>query len=183
MLYRISHAWARIEVTLAAALAASVTGLILLNVVTRAAGNAIYWVDEAAIYAMVWMTFLAASAALHFRSAIAVTVLHEFVPAAARQWIGRFVDLTVVIFAGLLVWLCWQWFMPLELARAGWDTRAFQGATFNFIYAEPTNTLGLPKVWVWLVMPFFALGALLHALANLFHPGPAPEAILGTSPE
>lgn len=176
MLYRASQAWAQVEIFFAAAFAASVTGLILLNVVTRAAGNAIYWVDEAAIYAMVWMTFLAASAALHYRSAIAVTVLQEFIPSQARGWLNRFVDVIVFIFACLLVWVCLRWFMPAQLAQAGWDVKAFQGATFNFIYAEPTNTLGFKKVWVWLVVPVFTFGAFLHAIANLFHPTSAPKA-------
>ncbi|GAB5438208.1 TRAP transporter small permease [Falsiruegeria mediterranea] len=171
MLYRASHFWARVEIFFAAALAASVTGLILLNVITRASGNAIYWVDEAAIYAMVWMTFLAASAAIHFRSAISVTILNEMLPASGRHWINRFVDLTIFVFACLMVWICLRWFMPLQLMEAGWDVKAFQGQTFNFIYAEPTNTIGLKKVWIWLVMPLFTLGALLHSGANLLHPG------------
>ncbi|HBS51232.1 MAG TPA: C4-dicarboxylate ABC transporter permease [Rhodobacteraceae bacterium] len=174
MLYRVSALWARVEIVAAAALAASVSGLILLNVVTRAMGQAIYWVDEAAIYAMVWMTFLAASAALHYRSAIAVTVVQEFLPQQARAAMARFVDLVIFVFACLLVWILWRWFMPLELARAGWDVKAFQGATFNFIYAEPTSTLGIPKVWVWLVMVLFTLGALLHATANLLNPHADP---------
>lgn len=170
MLYRASRFWARIEVFCAAALAAAVTALILLNVITRAAGNAIYWVDETAIYAMVWMTFLAASAALHFRNAIAVTVVNELLPAAVGRLLGRVVDVAVFVFAVLMVWVCLRWFMPLQLMQAGWDVREFQGSTFNFIYAEPTNTLDLPKVWVWLVMPVFTFGVLLHGAANLLHP-------------
>ncbi|MHA6262405.1 TRAP transporter small permease [Arenibacterium sp. CAU 1754] len=157
-------------------MAASVTGLILLNVITRATGNAIYWVDEAAIYAMVWMTFLAASAALHFRSSIAVTVVQEFVPAPTARILGRAVDIVVFLFACLLVWVCLRWFMPLQLAQAGWDVKQFQGATFNFIYAEPTNTLGIKKVWVWLAMVLFTFGAVLHSAANLFHPAPTEGA-------
>lgn len=171
MLYRASQFWARIELFLAAALAASVTGLILLNVITRAAGNAIYWVDEAAIYAMVWMTFLAASAAIHHRSAISVTIINEVLPEHSRRWLTRLVDLVLFVFACLMVWICLRWFMPLQLMEAGWDVKAFQGKTFNFIYAEPTNTIGVKKVWIWLVMPLFTLGALLHATANLLHPG------------
>jgi len=176
MLYRLSHAWARVEIFCAATLAASVTGLILLNVITRATGNAIYWVDEAAIYAMVWMTFLAASAALHYRTAIAVTVLNEFVSPGWRGLLMRFVDVVVFIFACLLVWVCLRWFMPFQLAAQGWDIKAFQGATFNFIYSEPTNTMGFKKVWVWLALVLFTFGAFLHSLANLFHPAPAEDA-------
>lgn len=170
MLQRASHFWARVEIACAAALTAAVTGLILLNVVTRAAGNAIYWVDEAAIYAMVWMTFLAGSAAIHYRSAVSVTVVPELAGERTRRLLERMVDAVTFVFACLLVWVCLRWFMPLDLARAGWDVKTFQGATFNFIYAEPTNTLGIRKVWVWLVMVLFAAGTLLHATANLFTP-------------
>lgn len=45
MLRQISAAWASVELTLASWLAVSVTLLILLNVVTRNIGAAIFWVD------------------------------------------------------------------------------------------------------------------------------------------
>jgi TRAP-type C4-dicarboxylate transport system permease small subunit len=51
---------------------------------------------------------------------------------------------------------------------------AFQGSTFNFIYAEPTSTLGVPKWIIWLVMPIFAGGVFLHATAHLLNFAP-PE--------
>ena len=169
MLERISAKWARIELTIAAALAASVTVLILLNVVTRSLGAALFWVDELAIYAMAWMTFLGASSALHFGHAVAVTILTDALPQAIRALTAVLVDVIVLSFALFMIWFCWRWFSPLELARHGFDVKAFQGATFNFIYAEPTTTLGIKKFWVWSVMWLFALGATLHSLANLFH--------------
>ncbi|MGR3501482.1 TRAP transporter small permease [Pseudaestuariivita sp.] len=179
VLRRISALWARIELALAALLALAVTLLILLNVVTRSAGAALYWVDELAIYAMVWMTFLGASAALHYRDAVAITILPDAVPDQARFWLAKGVDVVVMIFALFMLWFCWRWFNPAGLARAGFDVMAFQGATFNFIYAEPTSTLGIKKVWVWLVMWAFALGACLHALAGLSDMRPRPR-ILST---
>lgn len=167
MLRAASRGWARVELALAAALAAAITLLILTNVVTRAAGNAIYWIDEAAIYAMIWMAFLAASASIHERSAVAVTLLSDMAGPAARHALRLLIDLTVLAFALLMVWFCLRWFRPVLLAANGFDTAAFQGATFNFIYAEPTSTLGLPKWQVWLVMPLFAAGLTLHAASNL----------------
>ena len=62
---KISRKLVWLEIRLAALMAVGVTLLILLNIVTRYFGAALYWVDELAIYAMVWMTFLEASAALH----------------------------------------------------------------------------------------------------------------------
>ncbi|MEX3314061.1 TRAP transporter small permease [Sulfitobacter sp. PS-8MA] len=176
MIWRISAFWARCELALASALAAAITVLILLNVTTRSFGAALFWVDELAIYAMAWMTFLGASAGLHYGHAVAVTILTENLPQPLHRILAKLVDLIVLGFALLMVWFCWRWFSPLELARQGFDTKAFQAATFNFIYAEPTTTLGIKKVWVWLVMWAFALGATLHGLAHVLTPGDKVEA-------
>ena len=174
MLFRLSALWARIELICAALLAVCVTGLILLNVVTRTAGNALFWVDELAIYAMVWMTFLGASAALHHRDSVSITLLSDAVPDHVRRIIDKIVDIIVFAFALAMLWFCWRWFLPFDIAGAGFDRTAFQGATFNFIYSEPTLTLGLPKYLFWLVMWLFAFGATLHATMHLLSkPGAA----------
>lgn len=168
MLGNASATWARTELNIAALLGAAITLLILLNVVTRALGAALFWVDELAIYAMAWMTFLGASAALHYGHNVAVTIVTDVLPPVARRMVAKLVDLIVLGFALFMLWFCWRWFSPLELVRQGFDLRAFQAATFNFIYSEPTTTLGIKKVWIWSVMWLFALGATLHSLANLF---------------
>ena len=167
MLYRISATWARVELWVAAFLAVCVTLLVLLNVVTRNTGNALFWVDELAIYAMAWMTFLGASAALHHRNSVAVTLLPDAVPPSVKIIVLKVVDIIVFTFAIAMLWFCWRWFMPLDFARAGFDAKTFQGQTFNFIYAEPTLTLGLPKYVFWSVMWLFALGATLHSTMHL----------------
>jgi len=46
MLMRLSAGWARVEIGVAAALAASVTLLILLHLFTRSLGAAVFRVDE-----------------------------------------------------------------------------------------------------------------------------------------
>ncbi|NUH63888.1 TRAP transporter small permease subunit [Sulfitobacter sp. S0837] len=176
MIWRISATWARCELALASVLAAAITVLILLNVATRSLGAALFWVDELAIYAMAWMTFLGASAGLHYGHAVAVTILTDNLRGPLRRVVAKLVDLIILGFALLMLWFCWRWFSPLELARQGFDTKAFQAATFNFIYAEPTTTLGIKKVWVWLVMWAFALGATLHGLAHVLKRGETPEA-------
>lgn len=168
MLFRLSRSWARLELWCSALLALMITLLILLNVVTRYLGAALFWVDELAIYAMIWMTFLGASAALHYRTSVSITLLTDAVPPAVEAVIRKLVDLVVFIFAVAIAWFCWRWYSPLELARAGFDTAAFQGKTFNFIYAEPTSTLGLPKYLFWFAIWFFAIGATLHSAMHLF---------------
>lgn len=167
MISRMSARWAGIELTIAGLLAASITGLILLNVITRSLGTALFWVDELAIYAMAWMTFLGASAALHYGQAVAVTILTDLLKDNFRLLAVKIVDVIIFAFAISMLYFCWIWYSPLELAQNGFDTAAFQEATFNFIYAEPTTTLGIKKFWVWLAMWVFALGATLHSTANL----------------
>ena len=167
MLHRLSAAWARIELICAAVLAGLVSVLILLNVITRSMRMALYWVDEAAIYAMVLMTFLAASAAIERRESISITLIMDLMRPRVQAMFWLFVDLITALAAVLLVWFTWRWFDPVTLAQVGFDFRAFQGETFNFIYAEPTSTLGIRKFWVWLIMPVFTLGFLLHATSNL----------------
>lgn len=169
MLARISAGWARIELAAAALLAVAVSVLILLNVVTRSMGAAIFWVDELAVYAMVWMTFLASSAAIHYGSAVSVTILKDALSPWLQSLTLGFVDILVFVFALAMLWFCWRWFLPLDLMRAGFDVEAFQGETFNFIYSEPTSTFRFPKFWVWLVMWLFAGGTFLHGLNNLLN--------------
>ncbi|MFC2992430.1 TRAP transporter small permease [Halomonas tibetensis] len=167
MLSRLSDCLARLEEIAAAALAAAVTLLILVNVAFRAAGSPLYWISELAIYAMIWMTFLIAGAVLKRRRGIAVTLVADALPGFGRRLLMALVDLAVLVFAVLLLWLCWRWYQPLELARLGFDFGAFQRETFNFIYAENTSTLGIKKFWVWLILPWFALSLTFHGLVNL----------------
>jgi C4-dicarboxylate transporter, DctQ subunit len=167
MLTRLSDRLARAEETAAAALAAAVSLLVLANVVARALGRPLYGVSELAVYAMIWMTFLIAAAVLKRRQGIAVTLLAEALPPLPRRLLGLFVDVMVLLFALALMVLCARWLQPLAMVQAGFDAKAFQAETFNFVYAETTSTLGIPKVWVWLVVPWFALSLSLHGLANL----------------
>lgn len=167
MLKKLSDGLARVELALAALLAAAVTLLILLNIVTRASGNALYWVDELAIYSMIWATFLATSVVLKRRDAITVTLLVDKLNERGRVWITLFSDLIVLLFALSLMALCWRWLDPFTLLKNGFDIKAFQAATFNFVYSEKTNTLGIYKIWPWLIIPLFAISLSIHSAYNL----------------
>lgn len=170
MIRRFSTFWAELELKCAALLAAGITLLILLNVITRTIGIALFWVDELAIYLMIWMTFFAASAAIHHKNSVAVTLLADALDYKQRRLLMRCVDVILFAMALGMIYFCWRWFLPLDLLQTGLDIEAFQGETFNFIYSEITNTLPIRKVWVWLIMWFFAFGLFLHSLNNLLHP-------------
>ena len=53
------------------------TALILVNVVTRYSHFPIYWIDESAVYCVVWLTFIGASAMTRLRLDFAVTMMTE----------------------------------------------------------------------------------------------------------
>lgn len=169
-LQKLNSLVAQFETLLGALLAFSITILILLNVITRSIGNSLFWVDEAAISAMVWMGFLGASVSLHYRQSVAVTILTEALPSKLARQFGHIVDFCVLVFAIVLLILTWLWFDPLTLASYNFDTKAFSSNTFNFIYSEATTTLGFRKFWLWLIMPLFSCTLTLHALTNLFCP-------------
>lgn len=171
---------ARVEAVFAGLLAAAVAGLILLNVATRTAGAALFWVDELAIYAMVWMAFMGMSITIARRSSVAVTILTDALPPALKHILALLIDAVVLAFALCLCWLCWRWYDPVTMAQFGFSIDAFVGKTFNFIYREPTQTIGISKVWIWLIVPITAAAMTLHALANLLtalspNPKEAPQ--------
>ncbi len=172
-LIALSNAILLIEKRLMALLAAALVLLILLNIVTRAAGAAIFWVDELAIYTMIWMALIGASAMLRMRMGVAVTLVTDLLPVRGRRLFGRVVDALLLVFAVILLLLCWQWYDPMALLQAGFDFDAFAQATFKFIYTEPTNTIGIPKFVVWLAVPLMSLTMTIHAVANLLEGPPA----------
>lgn len=167
MLKTFSEMLARIEIAAAGVLAAAVTLLILLNIASRTLGMAIYWIDELTIYAMIWSTFLASSFVLKKRQVIAVTLFVDLLGEQTKAWMQVFSDLVILTFGLLLLVLCWGWFEPHTLFAFKFDISEFQSETFNYIYSEKTNTLGIRKVWPWLILPLFSLSLTIHALVNL----------------
>lgn len=143
------------------------TGLILLNVVTRYARFPIYWIDESAVYCVVWLTFIGASAMTRLRLDFAVTMLTERL-SLQHQTIAKVISTgLVVVFGVALVVTCMLWMDPIGLARAGFDGRKLAAETFNFLYTERTQTLNWPTWVLYLTLPIFAVSMTVHGLANL----------------
>ena len=117
------------------------TALILVNVVTRYSHFPIYWIDESAVYCVVWLTFTGASAMTRLRLDFAVTMLTERLSARTQKLAKVIATGMVVVFGLSLIATCWLWMDPLGLARAGFDARKFAGETFNFLYTERPQTL------------------------------------------
>jgi TRAP-type C4-dicarboxylate transport system permease small subunit len=163
----LSDRLADLERRLLIACIAAILGLILLNVATRAASASLYWVDETAVFVMVFACFIGTSLMVRKRMDFAVTLLTDMLPAPLRAWIQCVVALITLAFAVMLGGLCWRWFDPGTMMRLGFDEKAFFRETFNNIYREKTSTTGTLKIWFFLAMPWFAFTLTVHALANL----------------
>lgn len=161
---RLVAAWEKIAVTL---LSAAIFGLILLNVATRAAGRPLIWVDEAAVYLMVAMCFIGASLTVRQRLDFAVTFVIDRAGRRGRRAIDAGLSAVGLAYAVFLLWCAWMMFDPAGLWLAGFDIARFTAVTMNFVYTEPTQTIGIPRFVVYLVLPVYAAGLAVHAAANL----------------
>lgn len=140
---------------------------ILLNVVTRYSGSPIYWVDEFAVYCMVWLTFVGASVMTRLRLDFAVTMLTERLSERAAAAARVVATMLVVAFGISLVIMCWLWLDPPGIAGAGFNAKAYAAGTFNFVYTERTQTLNWPTWALYMILPIFAVSITIHSLANL----------------
>jgi TRAP-type C4-dicarboxylate transport system permease small subunit len=141
--------------------------LILINVATRAAGRPLIWVDELAIYLMVAACFIGTSLTVRQRLDFAVTFLPDLLNSRHRRWVDGCITTVGLGYALFLVWCSWRMFDPITLARHGFNVSAYTADTLNFLYTDPTVTLGIPKWIIYLVLPVYALGLTIHCTANL----------------
>lgn len=161
-----SNAVLFVELRLAAVLLALLLCVILTNVATRFAGVPLYWIDELAVLAMVWLAFIGASAMSRLRLDFAISFLADSLPARFGFIIRAGSIVMVVLFGLAVAWMCWIWLDPVGFAKAGFDGRALAGATFNFIYTETTMTLGWPRWAVMFVIPIFSVTLMIHGIAG-----------------
>nr|WP_067286990.1 TRAP transporter small permease subunit [Marinobacterium profundum] len=150
--------------------------MILANVISRAIKTPIFWLDELAVLTMVWLAMIGLSMTLKSRDAVAVTLLQDAVPLVLKRCLVCIADILVLFFTLALLVLCYVWFDPVRLIGSGLDIEVFAAQSFNFVYQEPTATLGIAKHWFWLILPLVALCSSVHALANLLQTLTASQA-------
>ena len=134
---------------------------------SRSLGWALYWADELAIYLMIWAVLVGASISVKLRTGIAVRLLHDFLPERGTRLVDMMVDTLVLACALSLLVFSWIWYDPALLIASGFDIGAFKTASYNFIYHEPTVTLGIRKFWLWLIMPVISVTMTIHSVSNL----------------
>lgn len=181
LLRALSDGIVRIERALLILLVACILSLVLLNVGFRLFGITLAWADELAVLSMVWSGFVGASLMLRARLDPAVRLLHEAMGPAVARGLRLAVSALAAAFGMALIWMNWIWFNPPALLAAGLDVAAFEASTFNFLYSTRTPVLVWPFVWFYLIMPWFALTVMVHALTNLVEDAGliAPRALAG----
>lgn len=161
----LSEVIARIEAHFAAAMVFAILVILLANVVSRAFGKPLIWTDELAVYLMVMGAFSGASVGLAHRQHITVTLLSDMVSLQTRRWLSRAVDIVLLAIFLVFGWTLWAWFDPLGVLAAE-NMKEYGRSSFNFLYDAPTTTLGIRKVWFWLIMPCFCITGVIHILSR-----------------
>ncbi|MET0445085.1 MAG: TRAP transporter small permease, partial [Pseudorhodoplanes sp.] len=127
----------------------------------------IYWIDESAVYSVVWLTFIGASAMTRLRLDFAVTMMTERLSASKQRLFKIIATGMVIVFGIGLMITCVLWMDPVGIIGAGLDAKKFAGQTFNFLYTERTQTLNWPTWVLYLTLPIFAVSMTIHGVANL----------------
>ncbi len=166
LLTRISRGVARIEAPVAGLLTVAVFGVLLLNVGSRSLGRPLIWSDELAIHLMIWAALFGASLGLAHRQHIAVSLLPDMLGPRGVAWLALAVAGVLLVFFAILAVLLWNWCDLPGLYVAG-SAAAHGMVNVNVIWSEPTVTLGMRKVWFWLILPIFCLTGGLHVAAAL----------------
>ena len=171
LLQWLSAAFAWAEARLTGLMILAVLALLLANVVSRAFGRPLIWTDELAVYLMVVGAFAGASLGIAKRQHLAVTLLADRLGPAAQKNLLRVVDTVLLVILLIFGWTLWNWFdLPGVIAAESMSDYARD--SFNFMYQEPTTTLGIRKLWFWLIMPLFCVASLIHVLARFGQPAP-----------
>ncbi|WP_010137916.1 TRAP transporter small permease [Oceanicola sp. S124] len=155
----------RTELCVATCLVAALLCVVALGALARGLGMPLIWTDEAAALLMASATFPAASALIASREHVEIPLLAGMLPPRAARVAAILSDLALLAVLLALSVLVWRWFAPLDLLTPmlGAEPPMFP----NFLYSEPTATLGLRRLWFWLALPLFCLGACLHVLTRL----------------
>ncbi|MDH2328425.1 TRAP transporter small permease subunit [Cereibacter sp. SYSU M97828] len=165
-IHRISRGLRVIETALAAVLVAAIFAALLANVVSRGLGHPLVWTDELAVHLMVWIAFLGASLGIASRNHMAIGILPERLSDHARGRLVVLIDALVLGFTAMMAVLVWNWLDLPGLIAAG-SGAALAERSFNFVYLDPTLTLGIRKIWFWLILPITCVTGMIHAAATL----------------
>lgn len=167
ILIRLSRLLYEIERRLMQASIGLLTLVIVAGILATALGSPFYWVNEASVSLMLFSTFLGQSMLTHTGSHPAVTLVASMLGNSTERRLERAANGLLLVLALFLIFLAFRLFDPVSVVRHEFDVMAFAIDEGNFVYQEPTNTLGIAKAWIWAapVPTFFTFA--IHALARM----------------
>lgn len=168
---RLSAVVLRLEKALAGALTFAILLLVGLGSVARGLGAPQVCTDELAVHLMVMLAFIAASMGVALQNHMAMGLMPESLGPRGWRVLARVNQGLILGFMALMAGLTWVWLDIPGLIAAG-SGEALAESSFNFAWTDPTLTLGLRKIWFWLVIPASVLSGMLHVLAQIFAPLP-----------
>lgn len=164
VLGRLSRYVAYAEIAAGAVLVASILCLMIAGMVARGMGAPLIWSDELAVAAMVWLAFIGGSLAIATGMHMVMGLLPETLAPPKVYWVSLLNNLLVLIFLLVSALVIWNWLDLPGLLAAG-SGQAYAEESFNFLYTDPTLTLGVRKIWFWMVLPISTICGVIHCLA------------------
>src|SRR5699024_2742796 len=149
----------------AVVLLALMTVLVLFQVFTRyVLGTPAAFTEELVRYALIWVSFIAATYAFLQREHMALTLVADRLPAAARRGLRLAIDVLVLALAVLV--------LGVGGAMLAWDSREHVSAL-----------LGISRGLVYLMSPIAGAGLGLSRVLNIIEARRSPSAPSATAPK
>lgn len=146
--------WRRFETGVIGALVVCALGLFLYGSVTRslAPALAIDWSEEVTIYLIAWATLLSGGAITAERGHVSANMLAHLLSPLAQRRLGVGIDLVVLAFCSLMLWL------------------GVEGVLFAHLLDERSaSTLQAPQAWaLYLALPVSMLLIVARLVLQLF---------------
>lgn len=164
VLGRLSRFIAWVEIGIGSILVALILSLMIAGMIARSLGAPLIWSDELAIAAMVWLAFIGGSLAIATGMHMVMGLLPETLAPPNVYWVSLLNNFLVLLFLLLSGLVIWNWLDLPGLWAAG-SGQAYAERSFNFLYTDPTLTLGIRKIWFWLILPISTICGIIHVLA------------------
>ena len=149
----------------AVVLLALMTVLVLFQVFTRyVLGTPAAFTEELVRYALIWVSFIAATYAFLQREHMALTLVADRLPAAARRGLRLAIDVLVLALAVLV--------LGVGGAMLAWDSRENVSAL-----------LGISRGLVYLISPIAGAGIALSQVLNIIEDLRSPSTPSTTAPK
>ncbi|RMX06653.1 TRAP transporter small permease [Corticibacter populi] len=149
-IHAIDRALAFVERCLLVAIAAGMTGLMMLQVILRYFFNApLFWAEEVSVQLLVFMTLFGISLLIHHGQLVNINFLPQMLGRRGQLALNLLSALAMLAILLLLAWLGWQW-----VARA--DVRLEMGATTQ-----------LPRWYNYSALPLAAAAMCWHQFAAM----------------